>query len=300
MHRTTAGRAVRHGLAGAPGRPRRSGPACRPAAGTRGRPGRPRRAAAPRPRPAPAAQPGRRPARATAQSADRLLQQPQAHDVAQVPDGAVDAGLVGEVRPPGSPRSAPAGPAPRRPATRCRRRCRRSPGPAAGTAGHGRRGVVRADRDHRQRRAASPAGARPAASAAVADDARRAGAAAGTARRAGPARRISPAPRPARRDVEQLGGGGVGHLRADLAGQPVGQQVGDEQQRRAAASSCGVPRRGGQLVDGVERQLLDPGDRVQLRGRDPGCSRRRRTPRSGCRGSAPGCRAARRRASSRP
>ena len=37
-----------------------------------------------------------------------LLQQPQPADVAQVPDGPVDPGLVGEVRQPGSPRSAPA------------------------------------------------------------------------------------------------------------------------------------------------------------------------------------------------
>ncbi len=31
---------------------------------------------------------------------ERLLEQPQAHDVAQVPNPAVDATLVGEVRPP--------------------------------------------------------------------------------------------------------------------------------------------------------------------------------------------------------
>ena len=36
--------------------------------------------------------------------ADRLLQHPQAHDVAQVPDRAVDAGLVGEVRRAARPR----------------------------------------------------------------------------------------------------------------------------------------------------------------------------------------------------
>ena len=47
-------------------------------------------------------QPGGRP------GAQRLLQQPQAHDVAQVADRAVDAELVGEARAPGSPRSAPA------------------------------------------------------------------------------------------------------------------------------------------------------------------------------------------------
>ena len=78
---------------------RRCGRACRPAAGRPGRRGRRRRAN------------GRQPAAASQQrvrstSARRpqarmaLLQQPQAHDVAQVADGAVDADLVGEVGPP--------------------------------------------------------------------------------------------------------------------------------------------------------------------------------------------------------
>ena len=57
----------------------------------------------------------------------------------------------------------------------------------------------------------------------------------------------------------------------------------------AAAESMGV---GGELVDRVERQVLDPGDRVEL-GRG---HRRRHRPaprRCGRPGSAPGCRAAR-------
>ena len=60
MQRTIAGRAGRHRLAGARGRRRRSGPACRPAAGTPGRPGRrPRRTAGTRGRLAQQRRPGR-------------------------------------------------------------------------------------------------------------------------------------------------------------------------------------------------------------------------------------------------
>ena len=91
----------------------------------------------------------------------RLLQQPQAHHVAQVADRAVDAGLVGEVGRPAGLGQHRRGPAPRRPATRCRRRCRRSPGPRRGHADHGGRGVVRADRDHRQPARPGRAGRRP-------------------------------------------------------------------------------------------------------------------------------------------
>ena len=42
--------------------------------------------------------------------------------------------------------------------------------------------------------------------------------------------------------VEQLGGRRVGQLRAELAGQPVGQQVRDEQQPVRPPEQCGVPR----------------------------------------------------------
>ena len=86
------------------------------------------------------------------QVAQRLLQQPQAADVAQVADPAVDAALVGEVRRPARLGQHRLRPAPPRPATRCRRRCRRSRRSAAGTPDHRRRGVVRPDRDHRGRR----------------------------------------------------------------------------------------------------------------------------------------------------
>ena len=69
--------------------------------------------------------------------------------------------------------------------------------------------------------------------------------------------------------VVQLGGGRVGHLGADLTGQPVGEQVGDQQQgpRRGQLRR---PRLGGELVDRVDGQLLDPGHRVQVRRRDLG------------------------------
>ena len=64
-------------------------------------------------------------------------------------------------------------------------------------------------------------------------------------------------------DVQQRGRRGVRDLRDADAGQPVAEQVGDEQhrprglERRRAAGRC-------QLVDGVERQELEAGPRVEL------------------------------------
>ena len=63
--------------------------------------------------------------------------------------------------------------------------------------------------------------------------------------------------------VEQPGGGGVGALDAPLAGQPVGQQVRDQQQA-VGGLEPGRPS-ADQLVDGVERQELQPVAAVQLR-----------------------------------
>ena len=66
-----------------------------------------------------------------------------------------------------------------------------------------------------------------------------------------------------RADVVQPGRGGVGALGPHLAGEPVAQQVRQQQRRVAAFSSSGVPA-AAELVDRVERQLLDAGAGVQL------------------------------------
>ncbi len=65
--------------------------------------------------------------------------------------------------------------------------------------------------------------------------------------------------------VDELGGGGVGQLRALLAGQPVRQQVRDEQQPPGRRELGRVPG-GDELVQGVEGRVLQPGRRVQLPG----------------------------------
>ena len=179
--------------------------------------------------------PGRRP------GADRLLEQPQAHHVAQVPDRAVHPGLVGEVgRParlgedrlvqldthqgPGAAGDVREVAGPGRARRRRRRRCRASPprSPAAGP---------RAARPHSPAtsRQEGPRWPRPGW---------RSG---GKSPRGRPARPISAAwPSPAPAMSSSCSGGRVGQLGPDLAGQPVGEQVGDQQQRRGAAGSCGV------------------------------------------------------------
>ena len=97
-----------------------------------------------------------------------------------------------------------------------------------------------------------------------------------------------------RAHVVQPGRRGVGALGTDLAGQPVGQQVGQQQQplgrleRRRADSAR-------QLVDRVERQLLQPGDVVQLRVGDGTAHPRRALRRCASPGGCAGCRAAARR-----
>ena len=70
-------------------------------------------------------------------------------------------------------------------------------------------------------------------------------------------------------DIVELRGGRVGQLRADLAGEPVGEQVGDQQQG-PGRGQLRRPRGRGELVDRVDRQLLHPGGRVQLLGWDLG------------------------------
>ena len=219
--------------------------------------------------------------------AQRLLQEPEAHDVAQVADGAVDAQLVGEVGAPavlGQHRVVQLEPDERPGAAG-------DVGEALRPGGHpddGRRGVVRADgptpapASPRRRGAPRPAACPPACPAPAP-----AGAARGRCRGG---RQIS-ADQSARADVEQPGGGGVGDLADALAGQPEAHQVGDQQQpvpRPGAAPSRGR----GELVDGVERQQLQAGSLVQDVGAQverPPCPSPRRC---GGRGSGPGCRAA--------
>ena len=180
------------------------------------------------PRPRRAASPGQ----LGAPRAQRLREQPDAHHVAQEPDPAVDAALVGEVG---------------RRAASVRTGCSSStPTSAPGAAGdvrrrsslahrhadHGGRGVVRADATTTRRR-------QPVASATSqrADDVpgstqRRQHAPA----RARPASSSSVVPL-AGAHVEQPGGRGVRALADRLPGQPVGQQVGDQQQPAAASGS---------------------------------------------------------------
>ena len=69
--------------------------------------------------------------------------------------------------------------------------------------------------------------------------------------------------------VVQPGGGRVRALGAGLTGEPVGEQVGD-QQHRPGVPELRRPEGGDQLVDRVERQLLQPVHGVQLGGADLG------------------------------
>ena len=191
---------------------------------------------------------------------ERLLEQPQAHDVAQVADPAVDAGLVREVR-----RAALLAEH-RRPQLDADERPRpaRDVGearPAGRDRDDRRRGVVRADVGHgRPRREAGLLGdlvadrseqrARPA-----------------QRREEAPvvAQRLDQVPRPLpRRRVEQPGRRGVRLLGGGLAGQPVAEQVRDEEHRPGPGERLRAGERG-QLVERVERQELDAGPLVEAR-----------------------------------
>ena len=110
--------------------------------------------------------------------------------------------------------------------------------------GHGddrRGGVVGPDRDHRHVRRQSEL-ARPTSGSSVPTRSRRDAAAAGSRTGCRPAR---PGRRPTAREphVVQPGGGGVGALGADPAGQPVAQQVREQQQRRRPAPARGCRTR---------------------------------------------------------
>ncbi len=146
-------------------------------------------------------------------------------------------------------------------ATRCRGdvgEARRSP---PGTPTTARGGVVGADRDRPASAAASPVvGRRPGSSgpttlARVAQ--RRQQVAHG---RPSAAARSTPSSR--RRTSYELRGGGVGALGARHAGEPVGRAGRGSSSSGARRPPAGAAGRGGQLVEGVERQLLEPRSRA--------------------------------------
>ena len=88
----------------------------------------------------------------------------------------------------------------------------------------------------------------------------------------------------------------IGEFGAQLAGEPVVQQIGDRARAtRAASMSCGVAlARRVELIQRVERQELDAGDRVDLVARHALEHRLHRRRRCACRGSDTDSRAGRR------
>ena len=239
------GRRLRHGLPGPPAGVGDPGGHVARAAGRPGRRGRRRRRSAGTARRLAQQRSSGTATPSSAQVRRRLLQQPQAHDVAQVADGAVDAQLVGEVGRAGWPRSAPARRARPRPATRCRRRCRRS-------APLRRARRRRPTRCRASRRRHTGTGRQP-------GDVRHLGAAA--ARPRSPGSRSGGKQADGRARARSIRSGRPGRVRTSSspvvealvssaptrAGQPVADQVGDQQQRcgAAAARPCPVPRRAG-------------------------------------------------------
>ena len=192
--------------------------------------------------------------------AQALREHPQPHDVLEEAHGAVDAALVGEVR-------ATGGLGQHRGVeleTDERPGARGDVGEAVGVGRHAHHrggGVVGADGDHRNSLrdagvAADLGEHRP-------DD------------RPGLAQRRQDRPRQPEvahqvarpvtgGEVVERGGRGVGALHADGAGQPVGQQVRQQQQVLGRLQRRG-PLRRHQLVERGERQVLQPGRRVEPR-----------------------------------
>ena len=184
-----------------------------------------------------------------------LLQQPETADVAQEPDAAVDAELVGEVGRAGrlgehrsvelEPDEGPGAAG--------------DVGEALGGGGHRDHrggGVVRSDRGDL---GASVGGA--------ASGARRLDRGQSVGGDAEPIEQVG-GPLPAA-NVEQAGGGRVRELGAERTGEPVGDQVGQQHDVRGALPERS-PLLGGELVDRVERQELEAVDAVQLGGVDEG------------------------------
>ena len=149
--------------------------------------------------------------------AQALLEQPEPADVAQEAGAAVDADLVGEVGRAGRLGEDRARRARGRRATRCRWRCRRSGRSVAGHADDRRGGVVRADRRHRSVPSVGRAhGPSP-------------GGSIGRQQVGGDAEPVEEVGRPLPgADVEQAGGRRVGQLGPQLAGEPVGEEVGEQ------------------------------------------------------------------------
>ena len=154
---------------------------------------------------------------------------------------------------------------------------------------------MRADRDHRhragrarsrraRRRRSSPERARPGCR----ERREQRGAAARAASiRSGAHSRVA--------DVEQPGGGGVGELGAALRRSASTPSRSGTSSSVRAAVELRRARAGGQLVDRVERQVLQAGDARTARPRArPACTAATAVG-AARRGSAPGCRAARRR-----
>ena len=162
---------------------------------------------------------------------------PQAHHVLQEPDGAVDAGLVGEVglaRRLGQYRRVRA---PARPATTSPRRCtpsgrRRSGTPTTAEAVSCEPTAITGTSRAGPTRAATSGSSVPTTVARVAQRREQVGAQAELLEQ-----RRCPL---ARRGVVALGGRGVGALGTHLAGEPVRQQVREEQQRRGVGVGLGV------------------------------------------------------------
>ena len=194
-----------------------------------------------------------------APGAHRLLQHPQAHDVAQVADGPVDAGLVGEVGPAarlGEHRrvelEADQGPRPARDVREVR--CGRGHGHDRG------RGVVRADRPH------GHVGAQPELRQHRAEQGARL--AQRRQERRVDAQSVREVERPlAGPCVEQPGGRRVRDLGALHTREPGSEQVGDEQ-HPVGGREVGGALRGDELEDRVELLRLQAGARVELVGRD--------------------------------
>ena len=219
---------------------------------------------------------------------ERLLEQPQAHHVAKVADAAVDAALVREVGRAallGQDRLVELDADERpRPAGDVRER-----DVAGRHADDGRRGVVRSDQ--RQDGLGREAGLRADVVAQRTDHVARAPGAERTASAGIDRDSIRSVSQVRRSDVEERRRRGVRDLRDADARQPVAEQVGDEQHRPRGLERRRAARRR-ELVDGVEREELEAGPRVEV-----GRARRPRgpappPPSSGRRGSGTARRAA--------